>query len=659
MFSRRLARRRDTRRGGPARLVVAALTVAAFGCLCACLGAARPAVGAQPTMSPFVPGRHVYDYANLLSADEKARAEAFAGDIEAAGGGRTVVYTDTFMDLPNADTLASAWGIDGLLITGNEDMGEARLGDTLKGRLSTEAAEYFDNADSTFEPVGGWTPIELARADGLLRGRHVFDGTGTLDAASLDEAEAAAVDLGTKIGGTVYVDIAESKDGPASTAFFNGAHMSSAFDRSLVIALAVAGTKIGGYIDSDSDFWDSYQTSAPWSYDTMSDREAAGGDVRAALLAAIHAVNRTPNPVEAGAEAASWIADAVRTFFSDPTNVAFSLAGFLAALLALVVYRLDRRRRRREGGFADDESVLLPAPPDDMTPALASMVASPLDMSRAVTVALLDLAAHGFVAFRQGTGVLGGGTLHVISAGSSRGKTAVGVARPVGPAASRPLGPAEEDLLAGLRAQAGVAGDDLAFADLRPLFENTVEQLERTARARGWLNLQSRAASNPWTAVGLVLLAGAAGLAYMRQPLAALSVGLAGLVILPGSRLMPLPLRTASGVMTTAMAEAYRRTLRLALADAARLPPWVANAEEAALWGYAWGLEGEVARFVAGSVGESMAAPVTAGDRRATLVTILSRLEGSGARPVGLDTDAVEQAVGNLGSVLAARSGRR
>jgi hypothetical protein len=122
---------------------------------------------------------------------------------------------------------------------------------------------------------------------------------------------------------------------------------------------------------------------------------------------------------------------------------------------------------------------------------------------------------------------------------------------------------------------------------------------------------------------------------------------------------MPLPLRTASGVMTTAMAEAYRRTLRLALADAARLPPWVANAEEAALWGYAWGLEGEVARFVAGSVGESMAAPVTAGDRRATLVTILSRLEGSGARPVGLDTDAVEQAVGNLGSVLAARSGRR
>ncbi len=58
----------------------------------ACLGVAGSALAADPSIPPLVAGQHVYDYGNVLSAGEKARAETLASDIEAHGGGRVVVY---------------------------------------------------------------------------------------------------------------------------------------------------------------------------------------------------------------------------------------------------------------------------------------------------------------------------------------------------------------------------------------------------------------------------------------------------------------------------------------------------------------------------------------------------------------------------------------
>ena len=45
---------------------------------------AYPVLSSVPTMSPFVSGRHVYDYGRLLSANSVKLAETLAAQIEAA-----------------------------------------------------------------------------------------------------------------------------------------------------------------------------------------------------------------------------------------------------------------------------------------------------------------------------------------------------------------------------------------------------------------------------------------------------------------------------------------------------------------------------------------------------------------------------------------------
>jgi len=115
------------------------------------------------------------------------------------------------------------------------------------------------------------------------------------------------------------------------------------------------------------------------------------------------------------------------------------------------------------------------------------------------------------------------------------------------------------------------------------------------------------------------------------------------------------------------MVDAYRRTLKRALAGkAGQMPPWLANAEEAALWGYAWGLEGEVQAFVAGNVGMAMRGPnMTTFDASSMDAASLRRfglmmggLSGTGlSHPVGLDTDAIAGTLAGLGPSIASRSG--
>jgi hypothetical protein len=668
----RSAGRRPTssrRSGAISRKILGPLSVALLGLMLIGTVAARPAQASDP-LPTFIPGRHVYDFASLFTPAAEARAEALATSIEAAGGGRIIVYTADLDNMPSRDTLIEAWHIDGLLLSGwssgSASSGSSDLGTTLSGKLTTEEGDFVRGSSSGFEKMQGFTTSTLARVDGFLHHTHVFDGAGVLDTASKQKAEDSAVALGSALGGTVFVDIAETDGDPESTGFFDDLH--SHFARSLVISLAVNGKQVGGYVEADGEFWDSYQTGAPWTGDTMSAHNAPGSDVRAEMMKAILAVELVPSPVDAvGSGVASmigWIHDSITSFFADETNVRASLGGLLVAILALAGFWLTKRLRRRDRGYADDDSVMLPAPPAEMTPALAALVAAPLNSTRAVTVALLDLAAHGRIAFYGDPGAFGSGAGIRVLSGASNGGAASGTHHAQGESAasSRALGPAEEKLLEGLVLQAGGDGAiaPVGFGELRPLFERTAEQLEQEARQRGWLNLQSRSVSVAWSIAGGALLAGAAIAMIRIQPIAALTLGIAGLSILPAAQHMPLPLRTADGVMTRAMVEAYKRTLRRALAgEPGTVPPWLANAEEAALWGYAWGLEGEVQAFVGRNVGAAMGgfgsaggAASTAGDMT-SIVTMLQGLAGMPeANPVGLDTDAIASTLGGLGRKL-------
>lgn len=647
--------------------ILAAVALTASGFLALGMAVPRTVAAAASTPAPtFTPGRHVYDYGNLMSAKGIATAEALAAKIEAAGGGRVVVYTADLLDLPDDATLAKAWGVDGLLLAGWDSMGTPTLGPTLTAKLSTGAAKMVGQSSPGPVTFESWATSTLARTEGLMRNAHVFDGAGALDPAGLATAEAAVTALATRIGATVYVDIAIGDDGnPATTAFFNGADWSSELGTSLIIALAVSGNQIGGYIDSNSSLWDSYETHDPWTYDSLSNESAPNGDVQAELLRAIDAVRKPPDPAEAATSVATGINDAVTGFFADPTNRTDSALGALAALVALVCLALDRRRRRREPGYADDESVMVPGPPADMTPALAALVAFPLDTTRAVTVALLDLAAHGYLAFYSQATPLGyRGGIKLVSATGSSGHAHLALA----PAASRPLGPAEQSLLEGLQAAAG-GGASISptdFAELRPLFEQIGEQLERVAGQRGWLRMVTRSVSRVWVGIGAGFLAAAVAWGVLRQPVAIVCEALAGLIILPRATRMPLPLVTPDGAITSAMVEAYRRTLRRALAGApGQIPPWLANAEEAALWGYAWGLEGEVQSFVGRNVGMAMAGQgetALEGMDMSSLrsfTMMMGTMSGTGtARPVGLDTDAISATLNGLGRSMTEPPGR-
>lgn len=244
---------------------------------------------ADPTTSPFIQGRHVYDYGGVLSANSVKTAEALATEIEVSGGGRIVLYTaKSPSDIPF--TLATDWKVDGLLLTGEGDYGILTMGATLKATLADKAG-LLSNPSPGEPTLESWMLTTLARADGLLRGARVFDGAGVLDAAGQQHAGAAANDLSGELGVPVYIDIAIGKTSSTSDASYNASMIRAGLGKSLVIALTVSDKQISGEVESDAAIFGKYHTAAPWSRDSLSGQPAANGDVQAGLLTAIDAVS--------------------------------------------------------------------------------------------------------------------------------------------------------------------------------------------------------------------------------------------------------------------------------------------------------------------------------------------------------------------------------
>ena len=188
--------------------LLAAVALGLLGCLSAGVAAPNPVRAADSTLAPFTPGRHVYDYGGLMSPRAKTIAEKLATEIEADGGGRVVVYTADLMALPDETTLAKEWKVDGLLLTGWDDIGSATLGATLEAKLPAPEATFTEESTTGPATMESWVTTTLARTEGWLSGKHVFDGAGSLDAGGLAQAESIAAALGTRIGATVHVDLA-------------------------------------------------------------------------------------------------------------------------------------------------------------------------------------------------------------------------------------------------------------------------------------------------------------------------------------------------------------------------------------------------------------------------------------------------------------------
>jgi len=78
--------------------------------------------------------------------------------------------------------------------------------------------------------------------------------------------------------------------------------------------------------------------------------------------------------------------------------------GFGAALLAVVLIAFVLFRWHTHGRdpvYVSDNSVLMPAPPDGLTPAMATLLMDDRASSRTVSAAMVDLAARGLLRFQQ------------------------------------------------------------------------------------------------------------------------------------------------------------------------------------------------------------------------------------------------------------------
>jgi uncharacterized membrane protein YgcG len=312
-----LQRRRHGRSTRPPFL--AALVLGAVGFIAIGLGgaghatAANPTTAPEPTMSPFATGRHVYDYAQILSDHSVTMAESLATKIEGEGGGRVVIYTgspSTVSSMPSSDDLIKDWHIDGLLLYAeSESSPQLTLGTTLTAKLTKEQGDYLTSssffssslAESSMMNTLGW-------ADALLAGTHVIDAAGVLDASGLAQAETAAKDLSTKVGGTAYINIVMSGADPEATAASTASEISTGLSKTLAICFGVKGTLYGGMVDADPEIgFESYKTSDPWASNGMLSNRTASGSVQAAILAAIGGVHSSSLNEDILGAALPWI----------------------------------------------------------------------------------------------------------------------------------------------------------------------------------------------------------------------------------------------------------------------------------------------------------------------------------------------------------------
>ena len=297
------------------------------------LGTAGSALAADPTMPPFVAGQHVYEYGNVLTAGEKARAETLAGDIEDHGGGRVVIYlVSDFTQTPNDSDLESAWNIDGTLVSGYPGAGALHMLPALNARLSQGQQEAVNGGNGPM-PVASWILTSLARVDGFLANDPIWDGPGVLDSGTRARAESAVASLSKQVNAPVYVDISSSD---SSSAYGTGATLASSFQDALIMELSVSGTSIAGEIRTDNSSLGGetgYTTTSPWDGDGLTVQAASDADVPAQLLAAIDAVQGASGPL--GIPGAAFGSLLLAIFILGAVGVAFLIVHTMGASLPI------------------------------------------------------------------------------------------------------------------------------------------------------------------------------------------------------------------------------------------------------------------------------------------------------------------------------------
>ncbi len=280
----------------------------------------------------------------------------------------------------------------------------------------------------------------------------------------------------------------------------------------------------------------------------------------------------------------------------------FVVAVFLILDLGLALWPMWRwLQSGRDPFYLDDDSVLMPSPPADFSPALASVVLQGRPSRRTISAGLMDLSSHGLVQFREEPAPIG----------RRAGLALTGKSPKPGE-----LPEAEEALFQAIRLAAGPRGyiGAIMLGGLSGAFATYTKSLDEAAAKRGWLTDNPGLVLQRWRllavlelALGLLLIGWLPWTlvdSTVLQPidLVVIGLGLAGAAVVTYSVSGVMPSRTNEGAMLAAMLTAYRRTLKATIAQAKSLQevvlekplPWVSTPASEIAWAVAFNLDREI-----------------------------------------------------------------
>jgi uncharacterized membrane protein YgcG len=468
--------------------------------------------------------------------------------------------------------------------------------------------------------VGAWLAIaSVAAADpaagppypDAVTGQRVYDYAGIFSPAAITQTEQTILGIEQRTGAqvAVYTQVKPQSDSPEKANADALALMNQwgvgrkGFDDGLVVLFDMQANRQHGQVSlyAGSGFKAAFLSDSDRQsiFDNDMKPLLKTGDFDGALKAAMHGIDAVATPQHADQLNQARIFNAIVGL------------GALALAIFLVAFVLIRwHTHGRDPIYVDDNSVLMPAPPDGLTPAMATLLMDDRTSSRTVSAAMIDLAARGLIQFRQEEAFLAK-------------KTSVGV---TGKTAS--IGTPEADIYSAICTWVGPDGfvETESMPQLASATSCLKSDLETLAVQKGWLT------GRPSRVVGLwIVLAVAEGIAAIPLIVWTLTIeasgGLLGGIALivaavtTGVTAWFMPCRTQLGAMLRAMLAAYRRTLQYTMAQAQTMEqvveskalPWVSTPDEAMAWGVAFGLNEEIDAVLRRSVETSAAAGRAAG----------------------------------------------
>lgn len=446
-------------------------------------------------------------------------------------------------------------------------------------------------------PAGAATPAPPAGPPypDAVTGRRVYDYAGIFSPETIAQAQAICDGIEARTGAQVAVytqvkpesDDLDKANADARALMDQWGVGRKGFDDGLVILFDMetnlrhgqvslyAGSGYRAAFLSDSD--------RQSIFDNDMKPLLSDGDLDGGLLAGLQDVDANATPEHAATlERGRQI------------NALVAAGGVLLCVLLLLYAVLSWLRHGRDPVYIDDSSILMPAPPPDLTPAMATLLLTERTSDRTVTAGLVDLAARGCISLEVDTKPLGE---------TETGIRYLGEGRPALPPLEAAL---RDDVVAKSHKYKNYITPHRLYR-LIPAFDDFKDGLQTTAVKKGWLTAKPSEVLLKWGLVAALEIVAAIGVGFFwlfiqASGMVVIAAGLAVAGIVTAFLARVMPSRTRQGAMLWSMLSAYQRTLKLTLADAhsmnevveKKAVPWITTPDQAMAWGVALGLDHEI-----------------------------------------------------------------